>query len=328
MVLMMNSDNILANLRLVFPSAPQSLLQEKALELVLNPEMTEQQVMEDIRKESRRLNNKISVTSFDQRVNLAECDPSLAKNITTTLEFFRKMKGWVCDSKTLTNPDTLIETIKVINNEALLEDYMEQKEELAIKNKSTDEIFLFHGTSEKNLKEIIKKNFDLNAFPTENTTGETPRKKLSIFGQGIYFSEHPGYTTHYGNALILCKVLLGNSLLINKETCKSHMDFPESFDSKKINSTTLEGQIYVVKRNSQILPFSILTFKDKYIRGKILQPRPLPPPPPPSVKVKLSPELQKLVKTRLADRFLQDILSSSQLNNSEKENLIRSHLKI
>ena len=105
------------------------------------------------------------------------------------------------------------------------------------------------------------------------------------------------------------------------------MDFPELFDSKKINSTTLEGQIYVVKRNSQILPFSIVTFKDKYIRGKILQPRPLPPPPP-SVKVKLSPELQKLVKTRLADRFLQDILSSSQLNNSEKENLIRSHLKI
>ena len=326
----MNSDNILKNLRLAFPSVPQSLLQEKALEMVLNPNITEQEVIEDIKREARRLNNKISVTSFDQTVNLAECEPRLAQKITTTLEFFRKMKGWVCDLKTVTNPDTLIETIKVIDNEALMEDYLVQKEEFALNNKSTEEIFLFHGTSEKNLKEIIKENFDLNALPKENTAGETPRRKLSLFGNGIYFSEHPGYTTHYGNALILCKVLLGNSLNINKETCKSHMDFPEIFDSKKINSTSLEGQIYVVKRNSQILPFSIVTFKDKYIRGKILLPRPLPPPLPSikSVKEKLSPDLQKLLKTRLDDRYVQDILSSSQLNNSERENLIRSHLKI
>merc|ERR1711981_844700 len=133
--------------------------------MVFNQNITEQQVIADIRRELRRLNNKISVASFDQTVNLAECDPSVAQKITTTLEFFRKMKGWVCDSKTVTNPDTFIETIKVIDNKALTEDYLEQKEEFAIKNKSTEEIFLFHGTSEKNLKEIIKENFDLKALP-------------------------------------------------------------------------------------------------------------------------------------------------------------------
>ena len=325
---MMNSDNIMRNLRLVFPSVPQSLLQEKALEMVFNPDITEEQVIEDIRRESRRLNNKISVTSFDQTVNLAECEPSVAGKINTTLKFFRKMKGWVCDAKTVTNPDPLIETIKIIDNNALMEDYQEQKEEFAINNKSTEEIFLFHGTSEKNLKEIIKENFDLNACPTENTAGEAPRKKLSVFGKGIYFSEHPGYSTLYGNALILCKVLLGNSQNINKEGCKSHPDFPEIYDSKRINSTSLEGQIYVVRRNSQILPFSIVTFKDKHIRGKILQPRSPPPPPLKRMEVRLSSEVTKLVRTRKDDRFLQDILLSSQLTNSEKENLIRSHLKI
>ena len=98
MVVMMNSDDILKNLRLAFPSVPQSVLQEKALELVFNQNITEQQVIEDIRRQSRRLNNKISVTSFDQTVNLADCDPSVAQKITTTLEYFRKMKGWVCDS--------------------------------------------------------------------------------------------------------------------------------------------------------------------------------------------------------------------------------------
>ena len=329
--LRMNSDDILKDLRMIFPSVPYSLLQEKALEMVFNPDITEQQVIEDIKREARRLNKKISVTSFDQTVNLAKCDPTVAEKITITLQLFRKIKGWVCNSETVTNPDSLIETIKIIDNEAIMEDYQEQKEEFANNCKSTKEIFLFHGTSEMNLKEIIKENFDLNACPRENATGEPPRKKLSVFGKGIYFSEHPGYTTLYGNALILCKVLLGNNLIIKKETCKSHPDFPEIFDSKKINSSSLEGQIYVVRRNSQILPFSIVTFQDKNIRGKILQPQsppPLPPPPIKTVEVKLSPEVMKLLKTRKQERFVRDILFSPRLNNSEKENLVRSHLKI
>ena len=174
------------------------------------------------------------------------------------------------------------------------------------------------------MKNIIKKNFDLNAVPIENTPGEFPRQKMGVYGRGIYFSEHPGYSLQYGNALILCKVLLGNVLTLNKRSVGSGDDIAAEFDSKKINSDSLDGLIYVVKQSCQILPFSIIAFNNKQIRGKIRTGKIIKATP----TVKLSPQLEQILKTYPSDGFLKDIILSSQLNEQEKTFLIKSHLKI
>ena len=322
-----DSDKILNSLKLTFPTVPHSILQEKAIELVFDGGLSQEEISEQIEEECRKLQNKISVSSFSSSVNLKECDPVAVEKITVTLQLFRKLRGMYYCSEEITNPDSLIETIKVIRNEAILERYQRKKEEYTLNKKSPEELFLFHGTSEKNLKDIIKQNFDLNAQPIQNTPGEIPRKKLSVYGKGIYFSEDPSYSSQYGNALILCQVLPGKVQVLDKESGESTREIPPMFDTKKINSKTREGLIYVVKSSSQILPFSIVTFKDKHIRGKISK----PPSSTSSIKpapVTLSPLLEKMLRARPNDRYLRDILLSSQLNDFEKLNLSKSYLKI
>ena len=299
--------------------------------MVCDTNLTQEQVRKQIEEEFTNLQNKISVRSFSSSVNLAECDRDAAEKIIKTLQIFRRLKGWVYCSEEITNPDFLIETIKVIGNDVLSERFLHQKEEFNITNKSTKETFLFHGTSENNLKNIIKQNFDLNAVPNISP-GEAHRKKKSVYGEGIYLSQHPAYCTHYGNCLILCRVLLGDLQIMDQADSGSRSNIPHVFDSRKVNTASIEGLIYVVKKSCQILPYSIVTFKDKNISGKITgrsahHPHHVPPVKP-QVKVKLSPQQEQLLKAHPGDRFLEDILLSSHLNELEKKNIIRGHLKI
>ena len=299
--------------------------------MVCDTNLTQEQVRKQIEEEFTNLQNKISVRSFSSSVNLAECDRDAAEKIIKTLQIFRRLKGWVYCSEEITNPDFLIETIKVIGNDVLSERFLHQKEEFNINNKSTKETFLFHGTSENNLKNIIKQNFDLNAVPNISP-GEAHRKKKSVYGEGIYLSQHPGYCTHYGNCLILCRVLLGEPQIMDQadSACKSNI--PHVFDSRKVNTASLEGLIYVVKKSCQILPCTIVTFKDKNISGKITGRYWIRPsqvyPVKQQVNVKLSPQEEQILKAHPGDIFLKDILLSSNLNELEKKNIIRGHLKI
>ena len=299
--------------------------------MVCDTNLTQEQVRKQIEEEFTNLQKNISVRSFSSSVNLAECDRDAAEKIIKTLQIFRRLKGWVYCSEEITNPDFLIETIKVIGNDVLSERFLHQKEEFNINNKSTKETFLFHGTSENNLKNIIKQNFDLNAVPNISPGG-AHRKKKSVYGEGIYLSQHPAYCTHYGNCLILCRVLLGEPQIMDQadSACKSNI--PHVFDSRKVNTASLEGLIYVVKKSCQILPCTIVTFKDKNISGKITGRYWIRPsqvyPVKQQVNVKLSPQEEQILKAHPGDIFLKDILLSSNLNELEKKNIIRGHLKI
>ena len=308
-----------------------TILQEKALEMVCDTNLTQEQVRKQIEEEFTNLQNKISVRSFSSSVNLAECDRDAAEKIIKTLQIFRRLKGWVYCSEEITNPDFLIETIKVIGNDVLSERFLHQKEEFNINNKSTKETLLFHGTCESNLKNIIKQNFDLNAVPNISP-GEAHRKKKSVYGEGIYLSQHPGYCTHYGNCLILCRVVLGDLQVMDQADSGSKSNIPHMFDSRKVNTASIEGLIYVVKKSCQILPCTIVTFKDKNISGKITGRYWIRPshvhPVKQQVNVKLSPQEEQILKAHPGDIFLKDILLSSNLNELEKKNIIRGHLKI
>ena len=299
--------------------------------MVCDTNLTQEQVRKQIEEEFTNLQNKISVRSFSSSVNLAECDRDAAEKIIKTLQIFRRLKGWVYCSEEITNPDFLIETIKVIGNDVLSERFLHQKEEFNINNKSTKETFLFHGTSENNLKNIIKQNFDLNAVPNISP-GQPHREKKSVYGEGIYLSQHPGYCTHYGNCLILCRVLLGDLQIMDQADSGSKSNIPHVFDSRKVNTASIEGLIYVVKKSCQILPYSIVTFKDKNISGKITGRYWIRPsqvyPVKQQVNVKLSPQEEQILKAHPGDIFLKDILLSSNLNELEKKNIIRGHLKI
>ena len=77
--------------------------------------------------------------------------------------------------------------------------------------KDTEETLLFHGTTVSNIEGIINNGFKLESLPQQRSQDNQLRQKGSVFGKGIYLTSLPGMALIYGNGLLLCKVLLGNS---------------------------------------------------------------------------------------------------------------------
>ena len=80
------------------------------------------------------------------------------------------------------------------------------------------------------------------------------RRKLNLYGKGIYLSQIPEVSLNYGDALIVCKVLLGESIKTTSSSKTSRYDIPAGFHSKIID----DGKIIVIKKVCQILPYSII----------------------------------------------------------------------
>ena len=74
----------------------------------------------------------------------------------------------------------------------------------------------FHGTSNQDVKEIIRKGFKR---PEANPS---PPKTLGMYGQGIYFATDSsksarGFNSEGSQKLLLCQVILGKSMTVEKE---------------------------------------------------------------------------------------------------------------
>ena len=80
--------------------------------MVFNRDITHEQVIKEVEEELRELDNKISVTSFSSSVNLCECEASAVRTINTTLQYFRRLKGWSYCSVVIENPDSLKQLYK------------------------------------------------------------------------------------------------------------------------------------------------------------------------------------------------------------------------
>ena len=89
-----------------------------------------------------------------------------------------------------------------VENESLAERFRAKKEEFEQDRLHSypyddEPVLLFHGTSFDNTDGICRTNFNLDAM------------SRFAFGRGIYLSKYPTTSLLYGEALVVCKVLLG-----------------------------------------------------------------------------------------------------------------------
>ena len=156
----------------------------------------------------------------------------------------------------------VIERIDFIAHPKLFSDYEEEVEKFKRQNKSVNEKLLFHGTHATNLNKILDDNFKITADPVS-------RKKVNMYGEGIYFSDFPAKSLRYGEALLLCKVILGTEEVVQLGCKPTTSDeyFHQNFNSRKmVNSLEKKdgpANIYMIPNPHQILPCYVLYLKKK-----------------------------------------------------------------
>ena len=143
-----------------------------------------------------------------------------------------------------------------IENKSLEETFDRKKHEFSIdlemllekspnagKRTSTNEVLLFHGTSSANTDGICRTNFNLDM------------SVRFVHGRGIYLSEYPTKSLQYGEALLVCKVLLG------REQEPSSSRLQKGYDSLKIKSDpdSYIAGTYVIRSVEQILPYFVIS---------------------------------------------------------------------
>ena len=158
------------------------------------------------------------------------------------------------------HPSRAIHSVTYIQNMALQGEYYKMREEFKKTKKNTNETLLFHGTAVSNIEGIINNGFNLESVPQQRTTDNQWRKKGSVFGRGIYLTTLPGMALMYGNGLLLCKVLLGNS-----ETFvpTGHGEVPQlaaESDSRLVTSRQGDQILQVVRNPAQVCSY-VLAFK-------------------------------------------------------------------
>ena len=103
-----------------------------------------------------------------------------------------------------------VSEVQYIVNPALFKTFQNAKEKLAKRHgfllESMKPLLLFHGTSPKNMENIIKTNFLISKVGSTTDMG--------YYGKGVYFSEYPGTSISYsgGNPyLFICLVYVGKA---------------------------------------------------------------------------------------------------------------------
>lgn len=144
-----------------------------------------------------------------------------------------------------------IDHIKAITNTSLQIKFETQRLKFEDQKKDTEEVLIFHGTSEKALENILEENFNLLASPTALAVKSLTRKKTKLYGTGkaikveiiqyyfalgLYFSPLPQISLMYGNSLLLARVLLGKNEIFTPDFTrdKTYGDIPDEFDSRTI----------------------------------------------------------------------------------------------
>ena len=159
-----------------------------------------------------------------------------------------------------------LERIDFIAHPKLFAQYEKEKEKYRNRKILINEKLLFHGTHATNLNNILSDNFKLTADPVS-------RNKLNMYGKGIYFSDFPSKSLRYGEALLLCKVILGKEEVVQLG-CKpvtSDEYFKLHYDSRKmvngVDKKDGPANIYMVPSPRQILPCYVIYLKKKGIRN-------------------------------------------------------------
>jgi len=141
--------------------------------------------------------------------------------------------------------------VEYVVNPPLVKKFEEKRLQLAtsLDWEQTKPILCFHGTSEDNIPNIIKNNFDVNFVGKSTDKG--------CYGAGIYLSEYPALSMAYvrkGSKFLLCKVLLGKVF-----KCTSHM-MGAPCKTGYNSHISPNGQEIVIFDTDQILPTYIVHY--------------------------------------------------------------------
>ena len=157
-----------------------------------------------------------------------------------------------------------IERIDFISHPKLFEEYEEMKEMFRSNKKAINERLLFHGTHATNLHKILQDNFKISADPVR-------RKKTNSYGTGIYFSDYPAQSLKYGEALLLCKVILGKEQVLqlgkNPTEGQENVFKTKDFNSRKmvdqLNHKDVPAKVYMVPEPQQVLPCYVIYLRKR-----------------------------------------------------------------
>lgn len=127
-------------------------------------------------------------------------------------EFYQRLNQAVNPAlprKVTARPWESLRSVVHLTNQKLARQFEEQREKFWREEKLTEhgrveEILLYHGSSPENIDKIASSGFCLDSEPEDGG-----RRKLMLFGRGVYLSPLPGVCMMYGEALLLCRVLLG-----------------------------------------------------------------------------------------------------------------------
>lgn len=127
-----------------------------------------------------------------------------------------------------------------IENPFLHSLYLLKKEEMTVRNRHVDELFLYHGTKKRLVRNICENNLDWRCY-----------SEMHRFGKGVSFSPSATYSSHYSDdrgcdrVVLLFKVLVSNCLLGLPD-----MDIPLDVEGVSYYDTSIkEDTSVIVKYN-------------------------------------------------------------------------------
>ena len=248
-----NSASVLQQLKRQFESIPDNALHDEAVKMMFADAEGRQKITEDLLRMNRTYQPKFKVVKVDEEDAVYKQISNRFKNTLNSRE-----SGENCE----------IENIFKIDNSFTLEIYNDASKEMERKlGERPREELLFHGTSDKAIPAIIKNNFDENAIPTDLGVHGKQRPKKSQYGKGIYLSSSSATALLYGNNILVCKVILGNVETISMNEASSvSREIPEKYDSRKV--TLKGGHILVVKEHLHILPYCVITLRNKNLSSQ------------------------------------------------------------
>ena len=147
-----------------------------------------------------------------------------------------------------TKSNRKIKSITYYSNPVLKKKFNDKADAFKKAGRNDECIFGFHGTAATNVDEIMKNNFRIDLI--SKNTGNPGQ-----YGSGIYFSEVPEVCFHYGNSLLLCKVLLGECRDVTAMKDVKGKPLTHGYDSHGAYPTS-DGnfKIIVIGDKDQILP--------------------------------------------------------------------------
>jgi len=138
-----------------------------------------------------------------------------------------------------------IKSIEYIENQSNTESFLAKQNNFLAKKINTKERLCFHGTTDHNVESILKENFKDGMI------------RRCAYGRGHYFSEFPDVSAGYGQGLLLCRILLGNSW--NDSTGSN---ITEQYNSKIVRADGEgKGWAIVIPDSTQILPAFVIKLK-------------------------------------------------------------------